>query len=67
MMTELSLFKEFAICSVDELGDEKIRMAETTPCLFAFLKKTPSPDLSVSERSPAIAGSVYSTLDKIKA
>jgi len=27
-MTELSLFKEFAICSVDELRDEKIRAAE---------------------------------------
>jgi len=30
MMTELNLFKGFAICSVDELRDEKIRMAETT-------------------------------------
>jgi len=34
---------------------------------FAFLKKASSLDLSVSERSPAIAGSAYSTLDKIKA
>jgi len=33
-MTELNLFKEFAICSIDELRDEKIRMAET------FLKKS---------------------------
>jgi len=34
-MTELNLFKEFAICSVDELRDEEIRMAETTSfCLF---------------------------------
>jgi len=30
MMTELNLFKEFAIYSVDELRDEKIRMTETT-------------------------------------
>ena len=30
MLTELNLCKEFAICSVDELRDEKIRMAETT-------------------------------------
>ena len=30
MMTELKLFKEFAICSIDELRDEEIRMAETT-------------------------------------
>ena len=30
MMTELNLFKEFAICSIDEIRDEKIRMAETT-------------------------------------
>ena len=29
-MTELNLFKEFAICSVDELRDEEIRIAETT-------------------------------------
>jgi len=26
MMTELNLFKEFAICSIDELRDEKIRI-----------------------------------------
>jgi len=66
MMTELNLFKEFAIYSVDELRDEKIRMAETTSfCLSE--KKSSSLNLSVSERSPAIAGSAYSTLDKIKA
>jgi len=29
-MTELNLFEEFAICSIDELRDEEIRMAETT-------------------------------------
>ena len=66
MMTELNLFKEFAIYSVDELRDEKIRMAETTSfCLSE--KKSSSLNLSVSERSPAIAGTAYSTLDKIKA
>jgi len=31
MMTELNLFKDFAICSIDELRGEKIRMvAEST-------------------------------------
>jgi len=30
MITELNLFKQFAICSIDELRDEKIRMAEIT-------------------------------------
>ena len=30
MMTELNLFKQFAICSIDELRDEKIKMAEIT-------------------------------------
>jgi len=30
MTTGLNLFKEFAICSIDELGDEEIRMVETT-------------------------------------
>ena len=34
---------------------------------FVFLKEASSLDLSVSERSPAVAGSSYSTLDKIKA
>ena len=29
MMTELDQLKEFAFCSVDELRDEEIRMAET--------------------------------------
>jgi len=66
MMTELDKFKEFAVSSVDELGDEEIRMAETTSfCLSE--KKTSSLDLSVSERSPPIAGSAYPTLDKMKA
>ena len=66
MITELNLFKQFAICSIDELRDEKIRMAEITSfCLSE--KKASSLDLSVSDRSPAIAGSAYSTLDKIKA
>jgi len=27
MMTEVNLFEEFAICSVDELRDKKIRMS----------------------------------------
>jgi len=31
MLTELNLFKEFAICYIDELRDvKKIRMADTT-------------------------------------
>jgi len=30
MMTELDKLKEFTICSVDELRDEEVRMAETT-------------------------------------
>jgi len=30
MMIELNLFKEFAICSIDDLRHEKIRTAETT-------------------------------------
>jgi len=29
MMTELDKLKEFTICSIDELRDEEIRMAET--------------------------------------
>jgi len=33
MMTELDKLKEFAICSIDELRDEEIRMAETTFCI----------------------------------
>jgi len=36
MVTEKNLFKEYAICSINELGDEKIRMAETTLCGFCF-------------------------------
>ena len=60
MMTELDKLKEFAICSVDEFRDEEIRMAETTS--FHLSEKASSLDLSVSERSPAIAGRAYSTL-----
>jgi len=61
MMTELDLFKEFAIGSIDELRDEKIRLADTTSfCLSE--KKASSLDYSVYERSPAIARSAYSTL-----
>ena len=30
MMTGLDKLQEFAICSIDELRDEEIRMAETT-------------------------------------
>ena len=37
------------------------------PRRFACLKKASSLDLSVSERSPATAGSAYPTLDKMKA
>jgi len=59
-------FKELAICSIDELRDEEIRMEETTSFCLS-LKKAFSLNMSVSERSPAIAGSAYSTLDKIKA
>jgi len=58
-MTELNFFKQFAICSIDELRDEKVRMAETT--WFCLSEKASSLDLSVSERSPAIAGNAYST------
>ena len=39
MMTKLSLFEEFAIRSIDELGDEKFRMAKAMR-RFAFLKKS---------------------------
>ena len=60
MMTELDKLKEFAICSVDEFRDEEIRMTETTS--FRLSEKASSLDLSVSERSPAIAGRAYSTL-----
>ena len=60
MMTELDKLKEFAICSVDEFRDEEIRMTETTS--FHLSEKASSLDLSVSERSPAIAGRAYSTL-----
>ena len=35
--------------------------------VLPFWKKASSLDLSVSERSPAIAGSAYSTLDEIEA
>jgi len=49
-MTELNLFKEFAICSISELGDEEIRMAKTTS--FCLSEKASRQDLSVSERNP---------------
>ena len=38
MTTGLNLFKEFAICSIDELEDEEIRMAETTSFSLAGKK-----------------------------
>jgi len=38
MMTELNLFKGFAICSVDELRDEK-KSEWQRPRRLAFLKK----------------------------
>ena len=62
MMTELNLFKEFVICSIDELRDEK-----KSEWQRPFWKKASSLDFSVSERSPAIVGSAYTTLDKTKA
>ena len=37
------------------------------PRRFPWLEKASRLDLPVSEMSPAIAGSAYSTLDKIKA
>jgi len=40
-MTELSLFKQFAICSVDEFRDEK-KSEWQRPRRFAFLKKASS-------------------------
>jgi len=30
MMTKLDKLKEFSLCSVDEFGDEEVRMTETT-------------------------------------
>jgi len=62
MLTELNLFKEFAICYIDELRDVK-KSEWQIPRRFAFLKKASSLDLSIS----AIAGSAYYTLDKIEA
>ena len=44
MMTKLSLFEEFAIRSIDELGDEKFRMAKAMR-RFAFLKKASSVEM----------------------
>jgi len=38
MMTGLNLFKEFAICSIDEMRDEKSEWQR--PRRFAFLKKS---------------------------
>ena len=66
MTTELSLCKEFVICSADELRDEKNQNGRDYVVLLLW-RKASSLDLSVSERSPAIAGSAYSTLGKIKA
>jgi len=57
MMTKLEKLKKFAIVSIDELRDEEIRMTETTS--FCLTEKASSLDLSVSERSPAIAGSTF--------
>jgi len=57
MMTKLDKLKKFAIVSIDELRDEEIRMTETTS--FCLTEKASSLDLSVSERSPAIAGSAF--------
>ena len=61
MMTELDQLKEFTICSIDEFRDEEVRMADTS---FYLSEKASSP---VSERSPAITGTAYCTLDKTKA
>ena len=41
MMTELSLFEEFAIRSIDELGDEKFRMVKAMR-RFAYMRKASS-------------------------
>jgi len=57
MMTKLDKLKKFAIVSIDELRDEEIRMTETTS--FCLTEKASSLDLSISERSPAIAGSAF--------
>jgi len=50
MMTELDKLKEFAICSVDELRDEEIRMAER-PRRFAFVKTSTYRFVSFREES----------------
>ena len=49
-MTELNLFKEFAICSINELREEEIRMAKTTS--FCHSEKASRQGLSVYERNP---------------
>ena len=41
MMTELDQLKEFAFCSVDELRDEDIRMAETMSFCLSEKKHLP--------------------------
>jgi len=41
MMTGLDKLQEFAICSIDELRDEEIRMAETTS--FCISEKSIKP------------------------
>jgi len=66
VMTELDKLKELMIFSADEFRDEEVGMAETTSFCHSA-KKTSSQVLSVSERSPATAGSAYSILDEIKA
>ena len=58
------MFKEFAICSIDELRDEKNQNGRHSVVL-PFWKKTSSLEFSVSEKSPALARSAYSTLDSL--
>jgi len=38
MLTELDKLNEFAICSIDELRDEEIRMVEITSCLVCLTR-----------------------------
>ena len=40
MMTELNLFTASAICSVNELRDEEIRMTKTTSFCLSEIKHT---------------------------
>ena len=48
-MTELNLFKEFAICSIDELRDENNQNGRNH--VVVPFQKAFSLDLSVSEKS----------------